>query len=121
MEDLGSAAASASLLPLISEDWGAVFDWDGVGAMPRRQRAKLFSITRAAHARGQQVRFWSTPDASQSRAQTAVWTELMAADVDYINTDELDTLRGFLLRHDAPPEIPAFAAPWLAKPVVSAR
>jgi hypothetical protein len=104
IEDLGGEA-SASLLPLISDSWSSVFDWQGVGAMPKAQRAKLLSITRTAHTRGQRVRFWSTPDASQSRAQAAVWTELVAAGVDYINTDTLDALRGFLLRNDLSREL----------------
>jgi hypothetical protein len=117
IEDLGSAA-SASLLPLISDSWGSVFDWQGDGPMPRAQRARLLSITRTAHTRGQQVRFWATPDTSQSRAQAAVWTELVAAGVDYINTDTLDALRGFLLRNDLSR---AIATPWLVTPAVSAR
>lgn len=117
IEDLGSAA-SASLLPLISDRWSSVFDWQGAGAMPRAQRARLLSITRTAHTRGQQVRFWSTPDASQSRAQAAVWAELVAAGVDYINTDTLDALRGFLLRNDLSR---ALTTPSLVTPASTAR
>jgi hypothetical protein len=118
IEDLRDAAASASLVPLISDSWGSVFDWQGVGAMPKAQRAKLLDITRTAHTRGQQVRFWSTPDASRSREQAAVWSELLTAGVDYINTDSLDVLRGFLLRNELSR---AIATPWLVTPELSAR
>jgi hypothetical protein len=99
IEDL-ARASSASVLPLISEDWGSVFDWQGDGPMPTAQRSKLLRFTRTAHARGQKIRFWSTPDASGSKSQASVWSELVAAGVDYINTDSLDTLRGFLTRYD---------------------
>ena len=49
----------------------------------------------AAHARGQRVRFWATPDAA-GPARDALWTELLAADVDYFNTDDLAGLEAFL-------------------------
>jgi hypothetical protein len=118
IDDL-QGASTASLMPLISEDWGSVFDWQGDGPMPSVQRARLQHMTRTAHARGQKLRFWSTPDTSRSSEQSSVWSELVAAGVDYINTDALDTLRGFLLRHD-----PQFAkrvapTPWTNVPVQS--
>jgi Glycerophosphoryl diester phosphodiesterase family len=51
-----------------------------------------------AHANGQRVRFWATPE--QSPQREAVWQELLAAQVDYINTDHLQALQDFLLRND---------------------
>jgi glycerophosphoryl diester phosphodiesterase len=120
IEDL-NRASPASLVPLISENWSAMFDWHGAGAMPSAQRAKLLRITRTAHARGQKVRFWSTPDGAESKERVAVWLELIAAGVDYINTDELDTLRRFLLRYDRPSVRTGIAAPWLGAPILSAR
>lgn len=120
IEDL-NRASSASLVPLISEDWGSVFDWQGAGAMPSAQRAKLLRITRTAHARGQKVRFWSTPDGARSKERVAVWLELVAAGVDYINTDELDTLRRFLLRYDRQSVRTAMMAPLLGAPMLSTR
>jgi hypothetical protein len=98
MSDL-HRAAPASLMPLISGRWGSLFDWQGVGPMPRAERAELASIVRDAHAQGRAVRFWSTPDDPGTR--TAVWAELMAAGVDYINTDSLEALRKFLSVHSS--------------------
>jgi hypothetical protein len=98
IEDLGTPRVS--LLPLISDRWSSLFDWEGNGPMPSAQRTKLLHITHTAHARGQKVRFWATPEAP--RAQAAVWSELLAAQVDFINTDALDALRGFLIQHDLP-------------------
>lgn len=116
LRDAGRRSA-ASVVPLISEDWGSVFDWRGAGAMPREERSKLRAITRTAHANGQKVRFWSTPDDADSKPRVAVWRELLAAEVDYINTDGLDTLRDFLLRYDRADARPS---PWLGAPL-SAR
>lgn len=67
--------------------------------MPEDQRARLHSIVDTALADGQRVRFWATFDVA-SDAREAVWAELLAADVDHINTDGLPGLRTFLLAHD---------------------
>ncbi|MGA4838207.1 phosphatidylinositol-specific phospholipase C/glycerophosphodiester phosphodiesterase family protein [Streptomyces sp. G45] len=94
LSDLGSAAP-ASLIPLISDNWSNNFGWQGVGAIPAAQRAKLRRIVSDAHGCGQRVRFWSTPD-TPGRAREAVWNELLAAGVDHLNTDDLAGLRTFL-------------------------
>jgi Glycerophosphoryl diester phosphodiesterase family len=97
LTDLGSAAPAA-FIPLISDNWTQNFTWTGEGAFPDAERQKLRGITAAAHARGQQVRFWATPDAA-GPARDALWTELLAAGVDYLNTDDLAGLEAFLDAH----------------------
>ncbi|MFD8388824.1 phosphatidylinositol-specific phospholipase C/glycerophosphodiester phosphodiesterase family protein [Streptomyces sp. NPDC059680] len=94
LTDLGTAAP-ATFISLISDNWTQNFTWSGEGAFPDAERQKLRSITAAAHARGQQVRFWATPDAA-GPARDALWTELLAAGVDYLNTDDLAGLENFL-------------------------
>ncbi|CAN7373197.1 phosphatidylinositol-specific phospholipase C/glycerophosphodiester phosphodiesterase family protein [Knoellia sp. LjRoot47] len=98
MGDLGGPLP-ASVVPLISDNWTKHFTWQGVGAMPEAERAKLHTIVATAHARGQQVRFWATPDVA-GPAREAVWRELVAADVDVLNTDDLPGLQRFLLAED---------------------
>ncbi|HET6859555.1 MAG TPA: phosphatidylinositol-specific phospholipase C/glycerophosphodiester phosphodiesterase family protein [Streptomyces sp.] len=97
LEDLG-ADAPASFIPLISSNWTQSFTWLGVGPFPAAERARLHAIVNAAHARRQRVRFWATPDLP-GPARDAVWTELLAADVDHINTDDLAGLERFLRTH----------------------
>ncbi|MGW0763338.1 phosphatidylinositol-specific phospholipase C/glycerophosphodiester phosphodiesterase family protein [Streptomyces sp. NPDC002814] len=97
LADLGSSAP-ASFVPLISDNWTLNFTWRGVGAFPAAERQKLHTIVQAAHARGQKVRFWATPDIA-GPARDALWTELLAADVDYLNTDDLIGLEAFLDAH----------------------
>lgn len=86
--------APAPLVPWVSASWGSRFAWDGTGAMPAAERDRLREFVRKAHAKGRMVRFWASPETS------AVWRELVAADVDLINTDRLAELRAFLLAAD---------------------
>lgn len=79
------------LLPLISDRWSSHFKWNGQGEMPAAERQKLHAIIKKAHANGRRVRFWATPE------KVAVWRELQAAGVDFINTDDLPGLQRFLL------------------------
>ncbi|MGZ3114190.1 phosphatidylinositol-specific phospholipase C/glycerophosphodiester phosphodiesterase family protein [Streptomyces sp. H62] len=100
LTDLGTSAP-ASFAPLISDNWTVHFTWRGVGAFPAAERRRLRDIVGAAHARGQRVRFWATPDLA-GPARDAVWTELLAAGVDHLNTDDLAGLEAFLdARRDA--------------------
>ncbi|WBO67812.1 phosphatidylinositol-specific phospholipase C/glycerophosphodiester phosphodiesterase family protein [Streptomyces camelliae] len=97
LTDLGSTAP-ASFISLISDNWTQNFTWTGAGAFPDAERQKLRGITAAAHAHGQRVRFWATPDAA-GPARDALWTELLSAGVDYLNTDDLAGAETFLDAH----------------------
>ena len=79
-----------SLVPWISSDWKSQFQWNGTGAMPANERAKLKDYVAAAHKRGRKVRFWAAPD------HPAAWQELVDAEVDLINTDKIKELSEFL-------------------------
>lgn len=104
LSDLGSGAP-AELIPLISDRWTSHFTWMGVGPMPEAEHQKLHDIVATAHANGQRVRFWATPD-TPGPARDAVWRELLHAQVDYINTDDLAGLQQFLLANDPRPSEP---------------
>ncbi|WP_043668580.1 phosphatidylinositol-specific phospholipase C/glycerophosphodiester phosphodiesterase family protein [Streptomyces xylophagus] len=94
LTDLGSPAP-ASFISLISDNWALNFTWLGDGAFPDAERQKLRGIVRQAHAAGQTVRFWNTPDLA-GPARDALWGELFAAGVDFLNTDDLAGLEAFL-------------------------
>jgi hypothetical protein len=87
--------APAHLMPWISTSWGSVFRWNGDGPIPAAQRDKLKDFVAKTHRHGRKVRFWATPERPE------VWKELLAADVDLINTDRLVELRRFLLENAA--------------------
>jgi hypothetical protein len=98
LEDLATAVP-ASFIPLISTNWTTSFSWLGIGQFPAAERELLHSIVATAHARGQRVRFWATPDLPGAD-RDAVWTELLAAGVDHLNTDDLAGLELFLRARD---------------------
>jgi hypothetical protein len=83
------------LMPLISDRWSKYFSWKGKGTMPEQERLQLRELVNAAHAKGRMVRFWATPDRPGAERE-AVWTALLEAGVDLINTDDLEGLRTFL-------------------------
>lgn len=97
LDDLGTAA-TADFIPLISSNWTQSFSWVGAGPFPPAERQKLHAIVAQAHAHRQRVRFWATPDLAGPE-RDALWSELLAADVDYINTDDLAGLETFLRAH----------------------
>ncbi|WP_326733521.1 phosphatidylinositol-specific phospholipase C/glycerophosphodiester phosphodiesterase family protein [Streptomyces sp. NBC_01022] len=97
LDDLGTAA-TASFIPLISSSWTGTFGWLGTGPIPPAEREALRAITAAAHREGQRVRFWATPDVPGPERE-AVWTELLAAGVDHLNSDDLAGLARFLHSH----------------------
>ncbi|MFO0999285.1 MAG: phosphatidylinositol-specific phospholipase C/glycerophosphodiester phosphodiesterase family protein [Planctomycetaceae bacterium] len=81
------AGAPASLVPLISDNWGNHFKYRGNGEMPTDEREKLASIVNKCHKQGRRLRFWATPES------TMLWAELKNAGVDLIGTDDLEALR----------------------------
>lgn len=85
---------STNLIPLISDSWANNFTWRGEGSISSEERQKLRQFVNAAHAQGRRIRFYATPD------NIPMWRELLTADVDLINTDNLAGLQQFLLQED---------------------
>lgn len=94
MTDL-SSELSVEVMPLLSDNWRSHFNWSGRGEMPDAERQKLLQWVQQAHASGRKVRLWGTPE------NRAVWSELIEAKVDFINTDQLKKLQQFLLSADS--------------------
>ncbi|MFC9254939.1 phosphatidylinositol-specific phospholipase C/glycerophosphodiester phosphodiesterase family protein [Amycolatopsis thailandensis] len=92
--DLG-IGSDPRVTPLVSDSWTGLFTWTGAGLFPAEERAKLHKMVKDAHAAGQRVRFWATPDTA-GPAREALWKELVAAGVDHLNTDDLPGLANFL-------------------------
>lgn len=89
LSDLDSALPT-SLMPLISDNWRLHFSWRGAGEFPAAEQQKLQDIVARTHAENKRLRFWATPDSP------AMWRILRDANVDLINTDDLQGLSEFL-------------------------
>ncbi|MEW5849755.1 MAG: hypothetical protein AB2A00_13135 [Myxococcota bacterium] len=71
-------------------DWADWMTWDGVGEMPHQDRDQVACIVQNAHATGRKVRFYGAPDNER------VWGAMLELGMDFINTDRLPELNGFL-------------------------
>ncbi|MFF8981816.1 phosphatidylinositol-specific phospholipase C/glycerophosphodiester phosphodiesterase family protein [Streptomyces globisporus] len=100
LDDLGTPAP-ASFAPLVSANWTQNFSWLGTGPFPRAERDRLRTLVTTAHREGRRIRFWATPDVAGPERE-AVWSELLAAGVDHLNTDDLAGLEKFLRARRAP-------------------
>lgn len=72
-----------------SSNWHNFFTWKGKGDMPEKEKVLLDSLVLAAHQKQKDIRFYHIPD------QPKVWLTLLAAHVDWINTDKLAAFRQF--------------------------
>jgi hypothetical protein len=86
----------AQLIPWISSDWKRSFTWTGKGEMPAQERQKLKTFVTKTHEHKRRLRFWGAPD------QPIFWQELLEAQVDLINTDNLAGLEELLLKRQGP-------------------
>jgi hypothetical protein len=86
---------SADSVPLVSENWRSHFKWNGRGEMPAAEREKLHDLAARCHSQNRRLRFWATPETPEC------WSELLAAHVDLIGTDNLAALREFLAARPA--------------------
>ena len=81
---------SNDIMPLISMSWLDHFQWDGIGKLPKNQRAVLDKIIKAVHLEDKLLRFWATPDNKNS------WITLEQAGVDLINTDKISEFSNYI-------------------------
>ncbi|MEQ9442274.1 MAG: phosphatidylinositol-specific phospholipase C/glycerophosphodiester phosphodiesterase family protein [Cyclobacteriaceae bacterium] len=81
---------SATFMPVISQHFQGVLDWDGTQPISRKQRRTLERLTQQAHQEGKKVRLWATPE------NPLVWKTLLEGGVDFLNTDQLADLQQFL-------------------------
>ncbi len=78
-------------MPLVSNSWSAVFEWNGARDMSEEEQTRLAEYVKKAHDKGQRIRFWGLPPAPK------VWPTLHDAGVDLLNADNLPALQKVLL------------------------
>ncbi len=94
----------ASFMPLVSDNWTNHFTWTGAGPFAPAEHDKLLRYVRRAHGAGYRLRFWATPDVA-SEARTSLWSVLVDAGVDHLNTDDLAGLARLLRVRAAEPPV----------------
>ncbi|MCX7925194.1 MAG: phosphatidylinositol-specific phospholipase C/glycerophosphodiester phosphodiesterase family protein [Fimbriimonadales bacterium] len=85
-----SGNAPPTLMPWVSDNWVRLFRWNGRGAFPEEEQARLRQLAQQAHAKSYKLRFWATADLP------AVWEVLWDAGIDLIGTDAPFELRDFM-------------------------
>ena len=86
----GNENAVAGMFITASCKYSNILHWDGKGKIPDAEKTHLMSLVDKAHAGGQKVRLWASPENER------VWMQLLRCGVDLINTDKLSALRKFL-------------------------
>lgn len=75
----------ADLIPLVSDDWGSYFQWNGAGDFPGADFQKLKRMVDDCHQHGKIVRFWGIPD--EASISIKFWDILRRAGVDLLGCD----------------------------------
>jgi alkaline phosphatase len=83
-------AEALARVVMMSADLKEYTMWNGKGIIPSPQWHTLQKLVSHAHALKKPVRFWGAPDNKEA------WRQLMKLGVDYINTDSIKALSGFL-------------------------
>jgi alkaline phosphatase len=85
-----------SRIGLMSDNYRHYSLWSGESNLPERDFSILKSAVSKAHRLHKPVRFWNAPD------EVKAWNSLIRLQVDYINTDHIDSLADFLNKNHQP-------------------
>ena len=79
-----------SRIVMMSDDLRRLTRWNGLTELPEADRKSIESAIKDAHQQHRPVRFWDAPDTPNA------WRQLMELHADYINTDHIGELAGYL-------------------------
>jgi alkaline phosphatase len=83
-------------ISLMSDNFKNYSLWNGENGLPEKDSSALKSAVNRSHRFNKPVRLWNAPDEANA------WRWLMLLEVDYINTDHIDSLADFLNRNHQP-------------------
>lgn len=83
-------ATQLERVPIFSENLKVFTNWNGTDTIPDKEEQRLKSVIDSVHNLTKKIRFWNAPDSIPA------WETLMELKVDYINTDHIGELSGFL-------------------------
>ena len=79
-----------SKIAMMSAPFTQFSKWNGRDTIPVNDKAKFVSAIASSHRYNKPIRFWGAPDTNEA------WSELIRLGVDYINTDRIADLSGYL-------------------------
>lgn len=79
---------------LMSDDFRKYSVWNGTGVIPVADSVKLAFYITKMHALQKKIRFWAAPDIENA------WRQLMGLQVDYLNTDHIEQISGYLSKNN---------------------
>lgn len=79
-------------IEMLSDNFARYSRWKGVGAIPEKDSIVLQHLIDKTHRLGKKIRFWNAPDNENA------WQTFMRLGVDFINTDKIAELSGFLAK-----------------------
>ncbi|WP_176085720.1 phosphatidylinositol-specific phospholipase C/glycerophosphodiester phosphodiesterase family protein [Martelella sp. HB161492] len=88
---------------MLSQKWTQITHWKGEGPLNDNEDRFIRKIIAKGHERGAKVRFYATPD-EPGPGRDAVWTYLLDAGADLLNTDDLNGLSAFFAARAASAE-----------------
>jgi len=77
-------------IALFSNDLARFTRWKGEASISEKEEQRLKQVIDSVHGLNCKIRFWNAPDTPNA------WKTLMNLKVDYINTDHIGQLEGFL-------------------------
>ncbi|GAA4432840.1 hypothetical protein GCM10023188_21660 [Pontibacter saemangeumensis] len=77
-------------IPVFSDNFRKYTKWNGKGPMDSNERAIIEQLVDSVHQLHKKFRFWATPDTETS------WQTLMRLKADYLGTDDVAGLTGYL-------------------------
>jgi len=77
-------------VPLFSENFRKFSLWNGTGDIIEKEKIRLQSMIDSVHALKKKIRFWNSPD------NVNAWETFMHMGIDFINTDQIIKLSGYL-------------------------
>lgn len=84
----------SALMPVISQNYKKYLTWKGTGNPDENELESLKEMIDLAHDQNKMVRLWAAPD------KPVVWDLLLKTGIDFINTDDLEGLREFLVKRN---------------------
>jgi len=92
LPDTSYTPGASARVPMISDNFKTYSTWSGKGPISGDDLKKIREVIDRCHKLGKPIRFWNAPDRPEA------WKMLTNLKADWINTDQVGELSGYLLK-----------------------